>query len=69
MTVKMTHTYAVLQISDSAFEEISKLLTKAGYTDHLHVDNGAPIIDMHGIALADSHWSPYTDHRPPGSEK
>jgi hypothetical protein len=56
----MTHTYAVLQISDSAYAEIKNALIKAGYSDHLHEDNEKIVIDMHGIALANHQWSPFT---------
>lgn len=46
----MTYTYAVLEISSDAYEEIKAKLQKAGY-DHAFHDR---VIDMHGIALAPS---------------
>ena len=45
----MTHTYAVLEISAEAFDEISKKLNDAGY--YTAFDNKGLRIDMQGIAL------------------
>jgi hypothetical protein len=44
----MTHTYALLQISATAYEEIAQRLRAAGYA-HAFGDEGE--LDMHGIAL------------------
>lgn len=44
----MSHTYALLEVSATAYDEIRKLLEAAGY-GHAFADDGA--IDMHGIAL------------------
>lgn len=43
----MSHTYAVLEISQDAYEEIARKLREAEYW-HVFVDG---VIDMHGIAL------------------
>lgn len=43
----MTHTYAILDVSQDAYDEIKKLLDIAGY-QHAFDRN---VIDMHGIAL------------------
>lgn len=43
----MTHTYAELEISKAAYDEIADKLRRAGYD---HVFNGE-VIDMHGLAL------------------
>ncbi len=43
-----THTYALLEISIEAYEEIEQKLRQAGY-DHAFSEDGH--IDMHGIAL------------------
>ena len=43
----MTHTYALLEVSEEAWEEIRKRLIEAGRRD---VDKDGEI-DMHGIAL------------------
>ena len=47
--ITQTHTYAVLEISDAAYQEIATMLRSAGY-DHAFMDNGK--IDMHGLAVA-----------------
>jgi hypothetical protein len=52
----MTYTYALLEISPAAYEEIKTKLEVAGYADQFHEqDDGKVAIDMHGIALV-----PYT---------
>jgi hypothetical protein len=48
MPVRQTHTYAELELSPAAYEEISRKLREAGY-DHAFMDDGA--IDMHGIGV------------------
>lgn len=47
---KSTHTFAVLEISQAAFDEIARLLRDAGY-DCFATDNERTVIDMHGIGL------------------
>lgn len=44
----MTHTYAILEISQVAYDEIAAKLREAGYH---HAFNADGEIDMHGIAL------------------
>jgi hypothetical protein len=44
----VTHTYAILEISRAAWDEIRRKLADAGYRHAFH-DNET--IDMHGIAL------------------
>jgi len=46
--VRQTHTYAELEISRSAYDEIRGLLKAAGY-QHAFMDDGT--IDMHGIGI------------------
>lgn len=46
--LRQTHTYATLDVSASAYDEIAASLREAGY-DHVFMEDGA--IDMHGIAL------------------
>ena len=46
-----TYTFAVLEVSKPAFDEIKKHLEAAGYGDQFIMDEKALIIDMHGIAL------------------
>lgn len=47
--MKQTRTYALLEISFAAYQEIAKKLKDAGY-DHAFMKNGH--IDMHGIAVS-----------------
>ena len=47
-----TYTYAILEVSREAYEEIKDKLFKAGYQDQFHEDENRVVIDMHGIALA-----------------
>lgn len=42
------HTYAILEISQTAYDEIRSKLAAAGY-EHAFHDGG--VIDMHGIAV------------------
>lgn len=47
-----TYTYALLEVSPAAYEEIKTKLEAAGYADQFHEqDDGKVAIDMHGIAL------------------
>lgn len=43
----MTYTYAILEISAAAYQEIKQKLTDVGYEHAFHDD----VIDMHGIAV------------------
>lgn len=57
-TLRHTHTFATLEVSPDAYEEIARLLLSADY-DHVFVADEPttvgrtppPLIDMHGIAL------------------
>lgn len=60
---RKTRTFAVLEISESAYDEIASKLREAGY-DHAFV-SGA--IDMHGITLtrgAEPAQASHPAHRP-----
>lgn len=48
-----THTYAILEISKPAFDEIKAKFEAAGYPypDQIHKTDGGLLIDMHGIAV------------------
>lgn len=48
----MTHTYAILEISPDAYQEIREALAQAGYHHAFHQEEGRDLIDMHGIAVA-----------------
>ena len=50
----MTYTYAVLEVSEAAYQEIREKLEAAGYQYAFHKDDGAEVIDMHGIAIKPS---------------
>ena len=51
-----THTYAILKISQAAYDEIKTKLAAAGYSDQFHDKEKSgrtfPVIDMHGIAVS-----------------
>lgn len=47
----MTYTYAILEVSTAAFEEIAGKLRAAGYDQAFHDEDDGVVIDMHGIAL------------------
>lgn len=50
--MRSTYTYAVMDISPSAYQEIRAKLEAAGYGHALHRSaDGAEVLDMHGIAL------------------
>lgn len=58
VTVRSTYTYAVLDISAAAFEEIRAKLAAAGYQHAFHESSdGRTVIDMHGIAVAPAAWT------------
>jgi hypothetical protein len=49
----MTHTYTVLEVSETTYSEIMKALKAAGYEDSFHEDEThGVVIDMSGLALA-----------------
>lgn len=45
--MRTTHTYAVLQISKEAYQEIRDKLEQNGYEHQFHGD----LVDMHGLAI------------------
>lgn len=49
MGIRQTHTYAVLELTKAAYDEIASKLRDAGYT-HAFGENG--VIDMQGIGVA-----------------
>ena len=57
----MTHTYAILDISHTAFEEIATKLRAAGYHHAFDRD----VIDMHGIAVRIDENAKKNATRPP----
>lgn len=49
-----THSYAILEVSPAAYDEIRRKLEAAGYADQFHSDDGQEVIDMHGIAIREA---------------
>jgi uncharacterized lipoprotein YehR (DUF1307 family) len=49
--MRTTHTYAILEISQAAFDEIKAKLEAVGYQDQFHDEGEHLVIDMHGIAV------------------
>lgn len=49
--LRHTHTYAILEISETAFKEIAGKLEEAGYSHAFDGDGKECVIDMHGIAV------------------
>lgn len=47
--LRTTYTFATLEISKAAYDEIRNKLTEAGYQHTFHEDG---VIDMHGIGIA-----------------
>mgnify|MGYP001614054114 CR=1 FL=1 len=47
----MIYTYALLEISGLAFDEIKGKLIASGYSDQFKEVDGKIVIDMHGIGL------------------
>lgn len=66
----MSHTYAVLQISRAAFDEIRSKFKDAGY-EHAFDDaaEGGPVVNMHGVAVQALHEDPTQDRKQPRLEK
>lgn len=49
----MTHTYTILEVSETTYSEIMQALKAAGYEDSFHDDKDyGTVIDMGGLALA-----------------
>ncbi len=46
-----THTFALLEVTPAAFEEVRGKLEDAGYTHAFHRIDDRAAVDMHGIAL------------------
>lgn len=49
MGIRQTHTYVVMEVSESTFNEIRAQMLQADYR-HAFMDDGQTI-DMHGIAV------------------
>lgn len=51
MTLRVTHTYAVLDVTQEFYREVRELLKAAGYEHAFNADAEGEVIDMHGIAI------------------
>ena len=49
--IRQTHTYAILEVSPAAYQEIRAKLEAAGHEQAFHDEDDGEVIDMHGIAL------------------
>ena len=47
----MSHTYVILPLSQTAWDEIADKLCAAGYSHAFHQEKDGVVIDMHGIAV------------------
>lgn len=57
--MRVTHTYAILEVSPTTYAEIRAKLMVAGYEHALNRDDkGGDVIDMHGIAIAEARETP-----------
>lgn len=54
----MSHTYAVLDVSCEAYQEIRRLLVEAKYPYKIEAGEAGEVIDMHGIALSEKEPAP-----------
>lgn len=51
--LRQTYTFVILELSSAAYAEIKKKLEDAGYEQAFLDNDGRPVIDMHGIAVAE----------------
>lgn len=51
MPMKQTHTFSILDISKTAYDEIKHRLIDAGYGHAIMKEGDGEVIDMHGIAI------------------
>lgn len=59
--MRTTRTYAVLEVSKAAYDEIRSALERAGY-DHAFIGD---VVDMHGIAISAKPSEPPVAQRRP----
>ena len=59
MTIRQTHTFAVLEVPAYFYRFVRNALVEAGY-DHAILNEEGEVLDMHGIALR---------AKPPASKK
>lgn len=49
--LRTTHTYAILGLSNDAYDEIRRKLKDSGYSQNFHFQDGRELIEMHGLAI------------------
>lgn len=59
--MRITHTYALLEVSPAVYDEVARLLRAAGYAEAINSGE----IDMHGLALTRSEATIVTAEEPP----
>jgi hypothetical protein len=59
--MRTTHTYAILEVSGSVYDEIKEKLVKAGYETHVMapvLDGDRECVHLQGIAVAKASSAP-----------
>lgn len=51
MTLRQTHTYAVLDVPPTVYAAVRALLRRAEYSHAIHQQPDGEVIDLHGLAL------------------
>lgn len=64
-----TYTYALLEVSPAAYDEIKRLLDAAGHKDQFHDTHNGVVIDMYGLALQRGKESESTEEASSGEAK
>lgn len=65
-----THTFAILELSPEAFQEISQKLIAANYMHAFSREEGRPIIDLTGLAITPIQPKPtHAIHNPQTEER
>lgn len=49
--IKQTHTFAILEVNESTFQEIKLILQSSGYSYLFIQEDDGLVINMHGIGL------------------
>lgn len=59
MTLRQTHTFAELELSPAAYDEIAEKIREAGYAGVKFVEGPGGPIDMHGIGVTRGEEEPH----------
>lgn len=60
----MTHTYALMNVSKTTFDEIKSQMIAAGYDHAIHEDDDKIILDMNGIGISNSQLQSLENEEP-----